>query len=194
MAKSAVEVKQDILTKVIADLEASQTFPNLNALWNEAAKKYNETPGVPTPITFSVVYQRVKSWNIPIKTQPGKKRGGTNAATTEGGEPETADTKPVIQVSDKVRVVRQDKYNVIIERNVGGTWKHTGSFFATFQDALARLLESSVPGEVMTAKSLIEAWNACTKRLSDAVASSGLMKSEPATVSEDEETEESDDA
>src|SRR5581483_4959860 len=154
MAKTAVDVKQDVLTKVIADLEASQTFPNLNTLWNEAAKKYNETPGVPAPITFSVVYQRVKSWNIPIKTQSAKRRGGTTTSTdgdgNEGEETASSGGRLTVQISDKVRVVRQDRYNVVIEKKSDdGAWKHTNGFHGSFRDALLRLLDSSIPAESM---------------------------------------------
>lgn len=195
MAKAAVEVKQDVLTKVIADLEAAKTFPNLNTLWNEAAKKYNETPGVPAQITFSVVYQRVKAWKLEVKTQPGKRRNKGTGEVTSETETDTIDVAPklTVQFSDKLRVVKQDRFNIVIERKINDAWKQQG-FYGSFATALTSLLDVSVSGGVMSPKDLMAAWEANTQKIIDAVRNATSMKEAPAPVTPAEEPDEGEEA
>jgi hypothetical protein len=78
MARTAIEVNKELLTKCVADAEALQTFDTQNDLWKKVAELYNAT-NPPKAITFSVVCLRVTQWEIPFNTKSakGKRKGGT---------------------------------------------------------------------------------------------------------------------
>ena len=78
MGRRSIEVNKELLTKCVADAEASQSFDTQNDLWKKVADLYNATTP-PEPITFSVVCLRVTQWEIPFSTKSakGKRKGGT---------------------------------------------------------------------------------------------------------------------
>lgn len=74
MAKVAIVVNRDLLSLSLKEAEASQKFPNLNALWSRVADLYNtKKSNTEKAITLSVVYLRVKEWNLPFITKAGKR-------------------------------------------------------------------------------------------------------------------------
>ena len=78
MAKKSVEVNKAILIKAIETAERKGPLANLGELWNAVTLLYNggKLGEIEAQITHSVASLRAKAWDIPIKTQPGKRGGG----------------------------------------------------------------------------------------------------------------------
>lgn len=72
MARTKIIIEQETLEAAIQEAEKDGPLTNQSVLWKEVARIYNEKTG--QNISHSVVYLRVKEWNIEVKTEPGKKR------------------------------------------------------------------------------------------------------------------------
>lgn len=75
MARTTTPVNKDKLIAAITEAEANGPLSNHAALWVAVADIYNKTEE--TKISHSVVNLRVKEWNLPVKTQAGR-RGRTS--------------------------------------------------------------------------------------------------------------------
>ncbi len=75
MGRTTIVFEQDKLTSAIASVEARETFPSRDAMFSKAIQSYKEEFGGLNAdrLTNILVYQRVKQWNIPLKTAAGKK-------------------------------------------------------------------------------------------------------------------------
>jgi hypothetical protein len=159
MSRTEIKVNQPTLIKVISDLESGKVFNKLSALWDEAAAVYNKTDGIPAKLTASVVRSRVLEWKLPIKTQPGKR--GRPPGMSNGTDDTPSEPSKVFTVTlGKVRILRPDRYNVLIEEQNGdGKWRHHG-YFTSFASALGKaseLLLPDVPVEVSELISVVKA-------------------------------------
>lgn len=93
MARTAINVKQDLLEKCIQQAESEQEFKNQSQLWKKVAELYAADPeGL--EISPSLVYLRVQEWNIEIKTTKGKKGKRTNSTS-----PNKDKSLPIFSVS-----------------------------------------------------------------------------------------------
>lgn len=80
--RSSAPVDRNLLTQIIVDLENKQEFKNLSHLYIAVSDEYNKNPV--KPITNSIVMLRILEWEIPVKTQKGKK-GNSNIGMTRKG-------------------------------------------------------------------------------------------------------------
>jgi hypothetical protein len=74
MPKVKLEVDSAKLQAALNQAEDGQTFSKLSDLWEAAATIYNQTPGITSAISASVVYLRAREFNLQYKTEPAKKR------------------------------------------------------------------------------------------------------------------------
>src|SRR6185436_20727065 len=70
MPKPSIVVDKSKLEQIIKDLESKQKFEGHAALFKAVSEEYNKVAN--PQITPSIVYLRVKSFNIPIKTTKSK--------------------------------------------------------------------------------------------------------------------------
>ena len=75
MAKKPIQVDRAILENAIQVAEKENKFSTLTALWQDVAKRYNNTAMPTKPLSESVVMIRAKEWKLNYETKPGK-RGG----------------------------------------------------------------------------------------------------------------------
>jgi hypothetical protein len=75
MGRSTIIFEQDKLVSAINAVESRQTFPSRDAMFKAAIESYKiEFGGLNADrLTNILVYQRVKQWNVPLKTTAGKK-------------------------------------------------------------------------------------------------------------------------
>jgi len=74
MGRRTKEVDRPLLERLVRVVEMSGPLSGgLNGLYTELETEYNSTPGIPEPITSSVIGLRVKEWGIETKTKPGKR-------------------------------------------------------------------------------------------------------------------------
>ena len=85
MARTAIPVCRKTLVSAIETVENNGPKTTMNILAEEAAAKYNGmVAGEYRHIAFSTVLLRIKEWNIPTKTVPGKR--GRKSMTPEQKE------------------------------------------------------------------------------------------------------------
>lgn len=75
MGRSTIVFEQDKLASAINAVESRNTFPSRDAMFSAAIESYKTEFGGMNGdrLTNILVYQRVKQWNIPLKTAAGKK-------------------------------------------------------------------------------------------------------------------------
>lgn len=67
-------VDRSLVEKIIHTIELSGPVESgITALCQKVAEQYNSTPGIAEPLSHSVIYLRIKEWNLTLKTQPGKR-------------------------------------------------------------------------------------------------------------------------
>jgi hypothetical protein len=113
MGRTLIRVDKQKLTDIIGSVEFTQQFSNRGDLIKEVSRKYCMQEGV-TNVTPSVVYLRIKEWNIDLKT-PRNKRG------RKGGNPSIGTIPRVsrgikFQSDDKVRISLTILNNITPER------------------------------------------------------------------------------
>jgi hypothetical protein len=81
--RAAVEIDEDKLKEAVVLAEKDGPLANLTTLWSRVAEIYQDLTDV--PITTSVVYLRVNSLGLTLKTQKGKK--GLNGGFAKGRPP-----------------------------------------------------------------------------------------------------------
>lgn len=97
MAKRATEVNRFKLEMALKTAEANGPLATRSLLWEKVAEIYNQTE---TPISVSVVMLRIQEWNLPLKTQPGKRGAG----------PMTPERIAAMQAARGTRVPRGEKF------------------------------------------------------------------------------------
>ena len=89
--RTAAPVDRKLLERALVEVEASPV-PNLSALWKSVADRYLALNPEITPISASLVMARVKEWELPVKTQPGKIGRQPSTAPKEPKEPKVINT------------------------------------------------------------------------------------------------------
>lgn len=75
--RQMTQVNKDLLVKCIKEVEDKGPLVNRTALYQAAANLYNTLDGIPSSITASVAYSRIREWKIEVATPLGK-RGNPN--------------------------------------------------------------------------------------------------------------------
>lgn len=123
--KPSIFVDRSLLEKTIQALEAAQSFSNRSQLFDAVVTDYNKAADV--PINSPLVYLRVKSWDIPLKTPKGKpgRSGGNPTLGTAVRVPRATKFKDAsVQKSlSALKVVTNPKYHNLVKRASKGSLK-----------------------------------------------------------------------
>ena len=102
MGRRKLEINRKKFEKAIKQAEKDGPLSNRSELWEKVAAIYNQMD-VPDPLSHSVVYLRVKEWEITVKTPVGK--------CGRAAGPMTDEQKAKIAESRKNRKSKAEKFS-----------------------------------------------------------------------------------
>lgn len=127
MGRTLISVDKQKLTDIICNVEFTQQFNTRGDLIKEISRKYCIQEGV-TNVTPSVVYLRIKEWNIQLKTQVAR-RGRKGGNPGIGSIPRVSRSVK-FQSDEKVRIsltilgnITPDRFKPVADRVKKGSMK-----------------------------------------------------------------------
>jgi hypothetical protein len=127
MAKKPIPVNRGELEKAVKVAESENKFPNLSALYEDVAKRYNMAVNPAKPLTAGVVGLRIKEWKIQVETKPGKRGGGSGSHLRGPRGPRTSKAEKfkgdpaMIAAIDEMRRTTPERFLPVVDQIAAGS-------------------------------------------------------------------------